>query len=102
MILGSEIPLASGPHLGPPSHNAPINNGKEFIFTHIRAHLMGHLPYTRLPDFDYRNPVSFWNQVQVNGFIVFIAERAIQVTPWPTTFLLRRPGDPQTMQTSRG
>lgn len=49
------------------SHNALINKGKESIVTRIRAHLMGHLPYTRLPDFDHRNPVSFCLQAQVNG-----------------------------------
>ena len=100
MIQGSQIPpAASGPHPG--SHNALINNGKESIVTRIRAHLMGHLPYTRLSDFDYRNPVSFFLQVQVNGLIVFIAERATQLTPWPTSFFLRRPADRQRLRLCR-
>jgi hypothetical protein len=44
---------------------------KEFIFTRVRAHLMGHLPCTRFPDFDYRDPVLFCSQVQVNEIIGF-------------------------------
>lgn len=37
----------------------------------IRAHLMGHLPYTRFPDFDNRDPVLFCSQVQVNKITGF-------------------------------
>jgi hypothetical protein len=33
--------------------------------------------------------------VQVNKFIEFLAGRAVQVTPWPTGFVLRMPADLQ-------
>lgn len=36
--------------------------------------------------------------VQVNQFIEFIAESAVQVTPWPTGFVFRVPADLQTKQ----
>lgn len=41
-------------------------------------------------------------RVQVNEIIEFIAERTVQVTLWPTGFVLRMPADLQTKQAWRG
>ena len=55
---------------------------KEFIFTGVRAHLMGHLLCTRFPDFDHRDPVLFCSQVQVNEIIGFTCRTGDNMTRW--------------------